>query len=112
MFSCLIGTQDAVAAGTVAAWTSLMAKDDTPKVIPEDSIAPLFAFEDEIFESYSSARIGLSLVQARAIAAFAFGLACGSASCLKEQNSVLDVTDVKTLFKETSLSPPKVIISK
>ena len=105
-------TQDAVAAGTIAAWTSLMAKDGTPKVISEDALAPLSTFEDEIFDNYSNLPIGLNLVQARAMAAFAFGLACGSASCLQEQNSVLDVTDVKTLFQETSLSPPKIIISR
>lgn len=89
-----------------------MAKDDTPTVIPEDSIAPLVAFKDEIVDNYSNLPMGFSLVQARAIAAFTFGLACGSASCLQEQNSVLDISDVTTLFKETSRSPPKIIISK
>ena len=111
MFSWLIGAQDAVAAGTIAAWTSLMAKDDTPTVIPEDCLAPLVAFQNEIVDKYSNLPIGFSHVQARAIASFAFGLACGSASCLQEQNSVLDVSDVTTLFKETSSSPPKIIIS-
>ena len=112
IFSWFVGAQDAVAAGTIAAWTSLMANDDTPTVIPEDSIAPLVAFEDEIIAKYLNLPIGFSLVQARAMAAFAFGLACGSASCLQEQNSVLDISDVATLFKETSRSPPKVIISR
>jgi len=41
---------------------------------------------------------------AHAVAAFAFGLACGSASCLQEENSVLDAGDVNTLF-QTIRSP-------
>jgi sugar/nucleoside kinase (ribokinase family) len=32
--------------------------------------------------------------------AFAFGLACGSASCLQEDNSVFDVKDALTFFDD------------
>ena len=53
----------------------------------------------------------LTAVQVQAVAAFAFGLACGSASCLKEENSVLDVSDVNAMFQETSLYPPKIMLA-
>lgn len=36
-------------------------------------------------------------------AAFAFGLACGSASCLREDNSVFDVKDALTFFNDMKM---------
>lgn len=106
----MTGAQDAVAAGTVAAWASLATKDVTTTTfssIPEDSLASSIVLVDRILDHCSKLTMELSPIQAQALAAFAFGLACGSASCLQEQNSVLDVGDVNRLFKETSRSSPK-----
>jgi hypothetical protein len=35
------------------------------------------------------------------LTAFSFGLACGSASCLQEQNSVLKIQDALALYHQT-----------
>ena len=112
----MIGPQDAVAAGTVAAWTSLAANSiaassSLSSVIPKNSLASLVAFVEKISEHSSAASMELTAVQVQAVAAFAFGLACGSASCLKEENSVLDVSDVNAMFQETSLYPPKIMLA-
>ena len=112
---CLSGSQDAVAAGTVGAWTSLSATNTAgssspfPPVIPEDSFASLDEFVEIILNHCSENTFGLSRVQVQAMAAFAFGLACGSASCLLEENSILDTMDVKRLFKVMVNSPPELI---
>lgn len=37
------------------------------------------------------------------VSAFAFGLACGSASCLQEDNSVFDVKDALTFFNDMKM---------
>jgi len=34
------------------------------------------------------------------LTAFSFGLACGTASCLNEENSVVDIADVLEIFKK------------
>eukprot|EP00534_Pseudo-nitzschia_fraudulenta_P003490 CAMPEP_0201133296 /NCGR_PEP_ID=MMETSP0850-20130426/48354_1 /ASSEMBLY_ACC=CAM_ASM_000622 /TAXON_ID=183588 /ORGANISM="Pseudo-nitzschia fraudulenta, Strain WWA7" /LENGTH=479 /DNA_ID=CAMNT_0047403885 /DNA_START=40 /DNA_END=1479 /DNA_ORIENTATION=- len=110
-----IGAGDAVAAGTVGAWTSLSATNTAgssspfPPVIPEDSFASLDEFVEIILNHCSENTFGLSRVQVQAMAAFAFGLACGSASCLLEENSILDTMDVKRLFKVMVNSPPELI---
>lgn len=110
----LIAPQDAVAAGTVAAWTSLAANgikttSPLPPIIPEDSLASLTSFVEKISEHASSTSLELSRVQVQAVAAFAFGLACGSASCLQEQNSVLEVDDVNELFQQTAVNAPNIL---
>jgi len=111
-----IGAGDAVAAGTIGAWTSLTANDVTatssssfPSVIPEESLASLVNFVESILDRCSKGSFELTTVQAQAVAAFAFGLACGSASCLQEQNSVLDASDANTLFQAIILCPPEII---
>jgi hypothetical protein len=112
------GPEDAVAAGTVAAWTSLVANDVTtnpslscPSVISKNSLASIVVFLESILREYSTLSVQLSRTQAQAIAAFTFGLACGSASCLQEQNSVLDVCDVNALLLEMILCPPDKILT-
>jgi fructose-1-phosphate kinase PfkB-like protein len=35
--------------------------------------------------------------------AFRFGLACGSASCLQEENSVVDIHDVNKIFPRITM---------
>jgi hypothetical protein len=43
----------------------------------------------------------------QAIAAFSFGLVCGSASCLQEENSMLNVADVQRLYQ--ALQSPQLV---
>jgi len=74
-----IGAGDAVAAGTLAALAHI-----EQRVVWKGG--------DALMERASSVIPEL--------AAFAFGLACGSASCLQPENSVLDTTDAFELFKE------------
>ena len=121
---------DAVAAGTVGAWTSLTATGNSnsnsnlysnidsitsitsssfPPIIPEDSFELLKDLVERIGKDHSIT-LSLTTDTARAVAAFAFGLACGSASCLQEENSVLDAGDVYTLFKKMiHIRPPELI---
>mmetsp|Transcript_11192 Transcript_11192/g.26904 ORF Transcript_11192/g.26904 Transcript_11192/m.26904 type:complete len:476 (+) Transcript_11192:41-1468(+) len=94
-----IGAGDAVAAGTVAAWTSLSANVTFPSIIPDDAMISLASFVESITIASATKSLGLSAVQAQALASFTFGLACGSASCLQEENSVVDPSDVKCLFQ-------------
>lgn len=110
-------SQDAVAAGTVAAWTSLATNDvaatsslSFPSVVPKTSLASLVDFVETFLYRCSAASLELTTVQAQALAAFAFGLACGSASCLQEENSVVDASDANTLFQAISVCPPEMIL--
>lgn len=74
-----IGAGDAVAAGTLAAWKCLSNNDSETLYLPLELNA---LFQDD---RSPSTRALLS--------AFSFGLACGTASCLQEQNSVLKPQD-------------------
>ncbi|GKY91292.1 hypothetical protein MPSEU_000101600 [Mayamaea pseudoterrestris] len=98
-----VGAGDAVAAGTLAAWKHLT---DTagmkPPCLPQE-VQRLLA--------------GNERPAARAMmTAFSFGLACGAASCLEEENSVLDILNVVNLFGKEGrpifVSSHKVIPSK
>lgn len=66
-----IGAGDSVAAGTFAVWCNNPLKDELDDM--------LYANRDSF---------------CGALNAFRFGLACGSASCLHEENSVVDINDV------------------
>ena len=79
-----IGAGDAVAAGTLAAWQTLA--QDATLVLP-DSLRQLTHEKQQQQPSIPAL-----------VTAFSFGLACGSASCLQEENSVLDVSHVESLF--------------
>ena len=81
-----IGAGDAVAAGTLAAWRFLTAAPDDPPCLPLDV--------QTVLEGNQSPATRAML------AAFAFGLACGTASCLQEQNSVLKLEDVYDLYNK------------
>jgi fructose-1-phosphate kinase PfkB-like protein len=94
-----IGAGDAVAAGTLAAWTTFTGSDESGAVVPKSC--------SDLLEEYAQ-RIGTKSPETYAMSAFAFGLVCGSASCLQEENSVLDVEDVKKLF-ESSGQPEHVL---
>ena len=79
-----IGAGDAVAGGTLAAWTALTQQQ--PNLVHPQVAAALSGNEKP---------------QSRAmLAAFGFGLACGSASCRQEQNSVLKVSDALELYRQ------------
>ena len=71
-----IGAGDTVAAGTLAAWQYLQNNNG-------------------VFSSSMGAKLSgkQSKWGMKMATAFAFGIACGSASCLKEENSVFDVED-------------------
>jgi len=91
-----IGAGDAVAAGTLAAWASLasssMEGSTCVPLIPEECFQSLEHYVKSICKDETSPKV------AQVVSAFAFGLICGSASCLQEENSVLDSDDVKKLF--------------
>ena len=88
-----IGAGDAVAAGTMAAWQSLSEQADSAddSCLPASIKETLTAFVAGVDASDDST---VSIM----LSAFSFGLACGSASCLEEENSVLETEDVLRLF--------------
>ena len=89
-----IGAGDAVAAGVIAAWTSIeITTTSSLPTVPKACLKVLVDFVESIRKDQSS------LTTANAVASFAFGLSCGSASCLQEENSVLDDSDVVRLFQ-------------
>lgn len=89
-----IGAGDTVAAGTLAAWeylhhTSGVISSHVGNLILERRTK----WSNDEDDVTSEAAKGLDMA-----AAFAFGLACGSASCLKQENSVFDVDDALKFF--------------
>ncbi|CAB9517220.1 Tagatose-6-phosphate kinase [Seminavis robusta] len=88
-----IGAGDAVAAGTMAAWQCLLESDAEESCLQTDVKSMLVEFKKNI-EAEQSTDVPTML------SSFGFGLACGSASCLQEENSVLDKTDVQSLFQK------------
>lgn len=92
-----IGAGDSVAAGTLASWTSL---ESSSKKLSDVIHA---ALDERILKS------GIASERTRRIeASFAFGLACGSASCLNEENSVFDVEQVLKLFQ--TMPEPELVV--
>ncbi|MGK3750168.1 MAG: fructose-1-phosphate kinase PfkB-like protein [Bacillariaceae sp.] len=90
-----IGAGDAVAAGVIAGWTSIEnTSTSSLPTVPKACLKVLIDFVQSIRKDHSS------LTTANAVASFAFGLSCGSASCLQEENSVLDDSDVLRLFQK------------
>eukprot|EP00527_Entomoneis_sp_CCMP2396_P004825 CAMPEP_0198137534 /NCGR_PEP_ID=MMETSP1443-20131203/998_1 /TAXON_ID=186043 /ORGANISM="Entomoneis sp., Strain CCMP2396" /LENGTH=389 /DNA_ID=CAMNT_0043798987 /DNA_START=120 /DNA_END=1289 /DNA_ORIENTATION=- len=83
-----IGAGDSVAGGTLAAWKSMVlankADNDASNSCVPDEVR-------ELLDGPSSTSM---------LRSFAFGLACGTASCLKEENSVLELSDVKQLYEQ------------
>ena len=95
-----IGAGDSVAAGTLAAWRSL--EDPESKLLDETTMLSLKKRLNIVTKGLSENVATLTMV-----ASFAFGLACGSASCLKEQNSVVEPETVLALFE--SMNEPYVL---
>jgi fructose-1-phosphate kinase PfkB-like protein len=85
-----IGAGDAVAAGTIAVWQYLKHKKETPHVLKSGVEECLDRFQDNQMWNDE-------------VVAFAFGLACGSASCLQEQNSVIDVQDALAIMNQITI---------
>jgi fructose-1-phosphate kinase PfkB-like protein len=79
-----IGAGDAVAAGTLAAWKFLTDSSTTTSP-PVAHVVPLEV--QAVLQGHQSPTTRAML------AAFSFGLACGTASCRQEQNSVLKLQD-------------------
>ncbi|KAL3913959.1 MAG: hypothetical protein SGARI_000382 [Bacillariaceae sp.] len=98
-----IGAGDAVAAGTWAAWVSLTASEayGGEEVVPKDCLDLLLDGVKRLDSISSSKDV------AQAVAAFSFGLVCGSASCLQQENSVLDTADVRRLYQ--ALASPELL---
>ena len=96
-----IGAGDAVAAGTLAAWQSLKEGNSDDACLPENIKEALSKFVEEVDATNDSA---ISTM----LTAFSFGLACGSASCLQEENSMLLTEDVLRLL---SLGKPAFLSS-
>jgi len=85
-----IGAGDTVAASTLAAWQYLHHVSDS---------------SDDNFFGVIPPTIGKQLSKKKSVwggnimaAAFAYGLSCGSASCLQEENSVFTVDDASKYF--------------
>lgn len=94
-----IGAGDAVAAGTLAAWMALKTSErGSAGIVPPSCHEALVAKTKSLEDS------GLPSAASNLLASFAFGLACGSASCLQEENSVLELDDVSRLFHDVSAS--------
>ena len=86
-----IGAGDSVAAGTLAAWRTL--EDPDSKALGERVVLSL---EKRLVNAELTPNVATN----KMMTSFAFGLACGSASCLQEQNSVVDLEDVLSLFEK------------
>jgi len=80
-----IGAGDAVAAGTLAAWKALTDKPGGPSRVHDDIRTALAGNETPATRAM--------------LTAFSFGLACGTASCLNQENSLVTIHDVLEIFK-------------
>jgi len=99
-----IGAGDTVAGGTLAMWRSLQhfTNSDTSPLMLDKNAAQAIQdrrqeYETSIKSSSTTSRVALS---------FAFGLACGSASCLQEENSVFAMKDAVRLFHDMKAPVP------
>ena len=93
-----IGAGDTVAAGTLAAWQYLHHEPSTDEdnffgVVPKQVGSVLSSVKSKWEDVTDAKRIKMAT-------SFAFGLSCGSASCLQEENSVFDVDDAVGYFSE------------
>lgn len=79
----VIGAGDAVAAGTINYWTDNLTDETLTEI--ESLIVKQNVFGNE--------------EDKKLLAAFAFGLSCGAASCMQDVNSFLEYEDVKQIFR-------------
>lgn len=87
-----IGAGDTVAAGTLAAWQYLM----------QNQCSGVCDWLDDRVQRALLARTNDDF----ATVAFAFGLACGSASCLEQENSVFMINNALRLFDSMDMPQP------
>lgn len=97
-----IGAGDTVAAGTLAAWQYLHHEpnargEDFFGVMPQQVGRVLSSVKSRWVSGVPSQTDEKDMTMA---AAFGFGLSCGSASCLQQENSVFDVDDALRYFRE------------
>uniref|UniRef100_A0A7S2L182 Carbohydrate kinase PfkB domain-containing protein n=1 Tax=Skeletonema marinoi TaxID=267567 RepID=A0A7S2L182_9STRA len=95
-----IGAGDTVAAGTLAAWQYL---HHEPKAGEENFFGVVPKQVGNILSSVKSKWLSDASSDEKSIkmaTSFAFGLSCGSASCLQQENSVFDVDDAVRYFSE------------
>ena len=98
-----IGAGDTVAAGTLAAWqylhhhyTTKGGEKDFFGVIPPSTVGKHLS---NVQAEWSKGASSSEEVRGYKMAtAFAFGLSCGSASCLQQDNSVFEVEDAVRFF--------------
>lgn len=93
-----IGAGDTVAAGTLAAWQYLhrrLANSDGFFGVISSEIG--MKLSNRVVE-WSKGASAEEEAGVRMATAFAFGLSCGSASCLQQENSVFDVDDAVKFF--------------
>ncbi|KAL7570076.1 hypothetical protein ACA910_017108 [Epithemia clementina (nom. ined.)] len=91
-----IGAGDACAAGTLAAWKALSSADRNSN---HPIILPSLLLQEQLVEAQRMSHPSMHSARIIMLISFAFGIACGSASCLQEQNSVLELADVERLFQ-------------
>jgi hypothetical protein len=101
-----IGAGDTVSGATLAAMQYLRrcrggvgvgGGDGDRRVVLSDEVGRLISEKKAIWSDGETSSGGDDAGCGMATA-FAFGLACGSASCLKEENSVFDVEDAMSFF--------------
>ncbi|KAL7500881.1 hypothetical protein ACHAWT_010382 [Skeletonema menzelii] len=95
-----IGAGDTVAAGTLAAWQYLHHEPQTGEdnffgVVPKQVGSVLSAVKSKWLSDASSDERTIKMATS-----FAFGLSCGSASCLQQENSVFNVDDALRYFSD------------
>ena len=94
-----IGAGDTVAAGTLAAWQYLHHNDESTSSSSSGVIPPkVGSFISKKKTEWSSSSSEEENEGNNMATAFAFGLACGSASCMQEENSVFSVDDAERFF--------------
>lgn len=104
-----IGAGDAVAAGSIAAWQAFRARNvsssSTMNMIHRDLLfQTMETWKNQmIHECEQSDEIATNVEM---MVCFAYGLACGSASCLQHENAILDAKDVEKLFTEQIMDSP------
>lgn len=100
-----IGAGDTVAAGTLAAWQYMSLLLQEEKARNKDFTLLQESIQQKLI--HWNKNDSLEPKDQAAVTSFAFGLACGSASCLQQENSVLEVQDALSLLEQ--MNPPKSI---
>lgn len=97
-----IGAGDSVAAGTLAAWEYLSMPNPSDITLERLSSCVQKEIDLKLEKDYDNA----------GLISFAFGIACGSASCIQRDNSVLDVDHALELFTKVNLIPYNMLLDR